>query len=91
MPRKAIIVLLMLSYSPAMAASSGRSPATDRLAPAAPVALRPGKPAGVKHAQEGTYDAIAIGALAVIAIAGYVASTHSYKLPGTTAPTSTQP
>jgi len=75
MARKAIIVFLILSYSPALAGT----------------ALRPGKPAGVKHAQDATHDAIAVGALAVIAIAGYVTSAHPYKLPGTTAPTSTQP
>ncbi|HEY1877799.1 MAG TPA: hypothetical protein VGG66_10030 [Rhizomicrobium sp.] len=75
MPRKAIIVFLMLSHSPALAGT---------LLPA-------GKPAGVRHAQEAANGAVAIGALAIIAIGGFVISSHPYKLPGATASTSTQP
>jgi hypothetical protein len=77
MLRKAILVILslMLSFSGALA---------EPLLP-------PGKPAGVKRAQQTTSGAIAIGALAVIAIAGYVASSHPYRIPGATASPSTQP
>ena len=53
--------------------------------------LPPGKPAGVNKAQGATSGAIAVGALAVIAIAGFAISAHPYKIPGTTASTSTQP
>ncbi len=53
--------------------------------------LPPGKPAGVQQAQHATYGVIAVGALALIAIAGYAVSTHPYNLPGATASTSTQP
>jgi hypothetical protein len=54
--------------------------------------LPPGKPAGVRRAQEASYGWVAIGALAVIAIAGYAISTPRYQIPGTaTAATATQP
>jgi hypothetical protein len=57
--------------------------------------LTPGKPAGVRAAQSGHYyGAIAVGALALIAIAGYAISSSPYHIPGTpnaTAATSTQP
>jgi hypothetical protein len=75
MPRTAAIVFLMLSYSPAMAGQS----------------LPAGKPAGVKRAQNITNDAIAIGALAVMAGVGAVLISHPYKIPGTAASPSTQP
>jgi hypothetical protein len=48
-------------------------------------------PAGMHHAQEATYGAIAIGALALIAIGGFAISSHPHKIPGATASTSTQP
>jgi hypothetical protein len=77
MSRKAIVIIvsLILPFSPALAGSP----------------LPPGKPAGVKQAQHAASGAIAVGALALIAIAGYVVSTHPYNLPGATASTSTQP
>ena len=54
--------------------------------------LPPGKPAGIKRAQEIRYGgAIAVGALAVIAIGGYAVSTDPYRLPGATVTTSTHP
>jgi hypothetical protein len=103
MPRNAFIILLCLilplpalaeppSRSPELAAFSAQIGPPDRFAPAAPVALHPGKPAGVHRAQiTDTYGAIAVGALLLIAVAGYAISTHPYKIPGTTASTSTQP
>jgi hypothetical protein len=76
MGRITIILCLMLSVSSALAAGP----------------LAPGKPAGVKRAQEATYGWVAVGALAVIAIAGYAISTPRYQIPGTAnAATSTQP
>lgn len=56
--------------------------------------LPPGKPAGIKHAQDVNYGAIGIGALVLIAVAGYAISAQPYQIPGTptvTAATSTQP
>lgn len=73
-----IIVCMMLSASSALAAGP----------------LPPGKPAGVRRAQnENFYGAIAVGALAVIAIGGYAISARPYRIPGTAAAsaTSTQP
>ena len=62
----------------------------------ADLSLAPGKPAGVHRAQTiDTYGAIAVGALVLIAVAGYAISTHPYQIPGqspgATAATSTQP
>jgi hypothetical protein len=107
MLRKSLIVslCLMLSVSSALAAEPSRSPELaafsaqigppDRFAPASPVALHPGKPAGVQGAQvRRYYGAIAVGALALIAIGGYAISADSYHIPGSptaTAATSTQP
>ena len=54
--------------------------------------LSPGKPAGVHHAQIiDTNGTIAVGALVVIAVAGFALASHPYQLPGATAATSTQP
>lgn len=77
MLRRAILVIatVTLPLSPALAG----------------LPLPPGKPAGVKRAQHAANGAIAISALALIAIAGYVVSTHPYNLPGATASTSTGP
>ncbi len=77
MLRKAVIVCtsLILASSPALAGPS----------------LSAGKPAGVKQAQHATSGAIAVGALVLIAIGGFAISSHPYKIPGTTASTSTQP
>jgi hypothetical protein len=73
----AVTLCLMLSVSSALAAEP----------------LTPGKPAGVRAAQSGHYyGAIAVGALALIAIAGYAISVDPYRIPGTAAAaTSTQP
>jgi len=78
MLRKAIAVIVSLMFS--LSAALAGQP------------LPSGKPAGVRHAQETTYGAIGVGALALIAIAGYAISTHPYQLPGSaTATASTQP
>ena len=78
MPRNVILViatLIILSFSAAWAAPP----------------LPPGKPAGVRLAQQVTSGAIAVGALALIAIGGFAISEHPYKIPGTSSATSTQP
>ncbi|HEX4027487.1 MAG TPA: hypothetical protein VHX18_07695 [Rhizomicrobium sp.] len=78
MSRKAIGVIVSLIFS--LSAALACQP------------LPSGKPAGVRHAQKATYGAIGVGALALIAIAGYAISTHPYQLPGSAiATTSTQP
>jgi hypothetical protein len=72
----AVCLCLLLSVSSALAAGT----------------LAPGKPAGIKRAQSETVTgAIAVGALVLIAVAGYAVSTHPYQIPGAAAPTSTQP
>ena len=97
----------MFSSSIAWADPSGRSPELaafgaqigppDRFAPATPVAphpLPPGKPAGVRQAQAISMGTIGVGALVLIAVAGYAISTPPYHIPGqptVTASTSTQP
>lgn len=78
MLRKAmsVIATLIFSLSPALADPP----------------LPPGKPAGVHRAQiTDVNGAIAVGALVLIAVAGYALSSHPYQLPGATAATSTQP
>lgn len=77
MPRKAIPIITTLIMSLSAASAEPRLP--------------PGKPAGVKRAQQAPSGAIAIGALALIAIGGFAASDNPYKIPGTTSATSTQP
>jgi hypothetical protein len=72
------MVALMFSLSPASAGP----------------ALPAGKPAGVRQAQAITTGTIGVGALVLIAVAGYAISTPPYHIPGTpsvTAATSTQP
>ncbi|HVW72699.1 MAG TPA: hypothetical protein VHC39_03590 [Rhizomicrobium sp.] len=56
--------------------------------------LQAGKPAGVKQAQAISLGSIGVGALVLIAVAGYAISTPPYHIPGqpaVTASTSTQP
>jgi len=56
--------------------------------------LPPGKPAGVRQAQAISMGTIGVGALVLIAVAGYAISTPPYHIPGqptVTASTSTQP
>jgi hypothetical protein len=77
MSRKAGLVIVSLIFSLSAALADPPLPS--------------GKPAGVRQAQDAGYGAIGVGALALIAIGGYVISTHPYKIPGTTASTSTQP
>jgi hypothetical protein len=48
--------------------------------------LQPGKPAGVRQAQEARYNgAIFAGALVVIAAVGFLVSTRHYVIPGQSA------
>ena len=77
MPRKVILVIASLIMS--VTAAWAEPP------------LPPGKPAGVKLAQQATSGAIAVGALALIAIGGFAISDRPYKIPGTVSATSTQP
>ena len=77
MPRKAILLVTFSIMSFTAASAEPRLP--------------PGKPAGVKLAQQATSGAIAVGALALIAIGGFAISGHPYKIPGAAAATSTKP
>lgn len=82
MGRKTVLVIIALLFSSAaMADPPGLTPHM----------LPPGKPAGVRPAQDRATGAIAIGALALIAIGGYAISSHPYRLPGASAATSTRP
>jgi hypothetical protein len=80
MSRKAVVVIAALMFSSSIA-WAGPAQAS-------------GKPAGVRQAQTITTGAIGVGALVLIAVAGYAISTLPYHIPGTptaTASTSTQP
>lgn len=80
MPRKAVIAIAALIFSHSIAWADPPLPA--------------GKPAGVKQAQAINMGMVGVGALVVIAVAGYAISTPPYHIPGTpsvTAATSTQP